>query len=276
MPATFGDPPLIGAAFEMDGLERHRDWVLEHQRDVELQMFVDADLLEGDWSPRADRVRALLDGHTGRRGLHAPFWGLSVLALDPDVRRVVQRRLDQALDVAAVLGADQIVIHSPFTRWVDMNLAAEPALRDRLVDCVEATLRSALRRAEDQGAIFVMENIEDVEPAARRHLAVALNSPSLALSLDTGHAHWAHVASGGPAVAVFARDAGAALQHVHLQDGDGLADRHWAIGDGAIDWPQVLSSVARSAPHARLILELDDPSGIAPSVRHLAALGLGR
>lgn len=276
MPDTPPDRPVIGAAVTLDGLECHRDWIREGQRDVELQMFIDAEVLEGDWRARADRACALLDGHGGRRGLHGPFWGLSLAGPDPDVRALVQRRLDQALDVARAVRADQIVIHSPFTRWTQMNLAVAPDRRAGAHDQIARTLRPALRRAESDGVTFVLENIEDPDPAARRHLVEAIDSPALALSLDTGHAHWAHVTGGAPPVDAFVADAGARLRHVHLQDADGQADRHWPIGMGTIAWPAVFAALAAHAPQARLLLELARPAGIRPSADRLAALGLGR
>ena len=268
------DRPVVGAAVKLESLETHRDWILERQRDVELQMFIDAEVLNGDWSGRADRVRALLDGHTGRLGLHGPFWGLSVVGLDPEVRMVVQKRLDQALDVAQAVGGDQIVIHSPVNLWTQMNFAVVPHRRQWFLDRIAETLRPALTRAESQGVTFVLENIEDADPAARRHLIDQIGSPALALSIDTGHAHWAHVATGAPPVDAFVMDAGAQLQHVHLQDADGQADRHWPIGMGTINWPAVFAALARSAPAARLILELVDHTGIRPSAARLDALGL--
>ena len=268
------DRPVVGAALKLDSLETHRDWILDGQRDVELQMFIDAEVLNGDWTDRADRVRRLLDGHTGRLGLHGPFWGLSVVGLDPDVRAVVQKRFDQALDVAEAVGGDQIVIHSPVTRWTHMNFAVVPHRRRWFLERIADTLRPALARAESQGVTFVLENIEDSDPAARRHLIDELGSPALAISLDTGHAHWAHVATGAPPVDAFVMDAGDRLQHVHLQDADGQADRHWPIGMGTINWPAVFAALARSAPQARLILELEDHTRIRPSAERLEALGL--
>ena len=270
------DRPVVGAAVKLESLETHRDWILERQRDVELQMFIDAEVLNGDWSGRADRVRALLDGHTGRLGLHGPFWGLSVVGLDPEVRMVVQKRLDQALDVAQAVGGDQIVIHSPVNLWTQMNFAVVPHRRQWFLDRIAETLRPALTRAESQGVTFVLENIEDADPAARRHLIDQIGSPALALSIDTGHAHWAHVATGAPPVDAFVMDAGTQLQHVHLQDADGQADRHWPIGMGTINWAAVFAALARSAPQARLILELEDHDGIRPSAERLETLGLVR
>ena len=69
------DLPLLGAAMPLDTLDSLRDWILADHRDLELQDFIDADVLNGDWQPQVARARALLDGYEGRLGIHGPFWG---------------------------------------------------------------------------------------------------------------------------------------------------------------------------------------------------------
>jgi hypothetical protein len=40
--------PVLGVAVPLAGLRQHRDWILERQRDLELQDFCWADVLNGD------------------------------------------------------------------------------------------------------------------------------------------------------------------------------------------------------------------------------------
>ncbi|MBB4570366.1 hypothetical protein GGE67_001664 [Rhizobium leucaenae] len=65
--------PIVGAAMTLADVETHREWLLEKPRDLELQNFVEAEVLNGDWAPLAERARKLLDGHQGRLGIHGPF-----------------------------------------------------------------------------------------------------------------------------------------------------------------------------------------------------------
>ena len=39
--------PILGAALDHASLPAHRDWLLEAPRDLELQAFVDGDVLDG-------------------------------------------------------------------------------------------------------------------------------------------------------------------------------------------------------------------------------------
>jgi sugar phosphate isomerase/epimerase len=271
---TSPNRPLLGAALTLKDLAAHRDWLIARQRDLEIQDFTTAEVLDGDWRLLAEQVVRALDGHTGRRGLHGPFWGFKIDSDDPAVRAVVSRRLLQGLEVCEAVGADQMVVHSPFTTWDYNNLDNHPDARAKQFERVHQTLRAPLARAEAMGCTLVMENIEDKDPAARVALAASFNSAALRISIDTGHAHYAHVTTGAPPVDYYVKAAGAALRHVHLQDAEGYADRHWAPGEGTIRWAAVFRALTALEEMPRLILELRDHAQIPTGAAHLAGLGL--
>lgn len=268
--------PVLGAALPLDGLRQYRDWILDRQRDLEMQDFFWAEVLNGDWKPLAEAIRKELDGYTGRLGIHGPFWGFTIESLDPDVRAVVRRRMMQGLDVCAALGATQMVIHSPYTTWDANNLDSLPGEAERMVARVHDTLREAVRRAEDMGVVLVIENIEDKDPHQRVALARSFDSPAVRVSVDTGHANYAHGSTGGPPVDFYVTAAGAMLHHVHLHDTDGHADRHWSPGEGNIAWRAVFRALAGIDADPRLILEVRDKADLMAGVRHLEALGVAQ
>ncbi|MEM8730724.1 MAG: sugar phosphate isomerase/epimerase family protein [Pseudomonadota bacterium] len=269
-------PLKVGAALRVSALETYREWLIDSQRDLELQDFIFHDVLEGDSSGLVAEAKRLLDGHTGRLGIHGPFWGFTLHSRDPDVRKLVAKRMDQALEICIALDGTHMVIHSPYSTWDHNNLDNTPGSRETVIGLVHDTLRAAVAKAEAHGIVLVIENIEDVDPTERLRLAQSFDSDAVRLSIDTGHAHYAHSSTGAPPVDYFVRSAGAMLSHVHLQDADGHADRHWAIGEGTILWPPVFRALADAAPEARLVLELRDPAGIPASMAYLEGLGLAR
>jgi sugar phosphate isomerase/epimerase len=268
--------PVIGAAVVLESLERLRNWAFERDRDLELQDFFMPEVLDGDWTALTDRYRDLLAGHRGRIGVHGPFWGFTIDTHDPDVAAVVRKRLGQGLDVCAAVGATQMVMHSPFTTWDAHNLDAYAGARDAMIERVHRVIGPIVKRAENEGVELVIENIEDKDPMERRRLAESFDSPAVKLSIDTGHAHYAHGATGAPPVDYFVTSAGSMLAHVHLQDADGWADRHWPIGDGTIRWPAVFDALARIEARPRLLLELMNHDRIVDSAARLEALGVAQ
>lgn len=270
------DLPVLGAAMALKDLEVHRDLILEKQRDLELQDFIYSELLNGDWQSAVDRAKKLLDGYTGRVGIHGPFWGFSIDTMDEDVRAIVRKRLLQGLEVCEALGGTHMVVHSPYSTWDYNNLDNYDGGRDRMIELCHLTMKDAVVRAEDIGCELVIENIEDKDPYDRVLLADSFGSKAVAVSIDTGHAHYAHGSTGAPPVDYFVKAAGNRLRHIHLQDADGYADRHWALGRGNINWHAVFAALANCTSEPRLIIELRDPAGIPESIAHLEALGVAQ
>lgn len=268
--------PILGAALPLAGVRLHRDWILEKQRDLEIQDFCYATLLDGDWQDVVDACKKELDGYTGRLGIHGPFWGFTIDSMDSDIRAVVAMRMMQGLDVCAALGASQMVIHSPYTTWGYNNLDDNPGSRQGIIERVHATIGAAVKRAEDMGCVLVIENIEDVDAHIRVDLAKSFDSPAVRVSIDTGHANYAHGSTGGPPVDYYVHAAGDILHHVHLQDTDGHADRHWNPGEGNIPWRAVFRALGRLGSNPRLILEVRDKATMRAGADHLIGLGVAQ
>ena len=266
--------PVLGAALTLDMLALHRDWMLSAPRDLELQSFCLPHVLNGDLGPPIARAKQLIDGLEGRIGIHGPYLGFSIDTADPDIALIVQARMLKALEVCAALGATQMVIHSPITSWDHGNQQVTAYDATIQIERVRFTLGPVLKRAVDMGVGLVLENIEDVDPAARCRMVDVLKSPALTVSLDTGHAQYAHVSAGAPPVDAYVMAAGKRLTHVHLQDSDGFADRHWHPGDGPLNWHAIFAALRALPQMPRLILEVADLRTVTRGAANLAALGL--
>ncbi|MEZ5924231.1 MAG: sugar phosphate isomerase/epimerase family protein [Hyphomicrobiaceae bacterium] len=271
-------PPVLGAALDVEHLELHRRWVLEHQRDLEIQDFIDIETLLGDWRPIADAARKLLDGHRGRVGIHGPFYGWSIDTQDPDVREIVKRRLDAGLEALRAIngekGGGHMVVHSPSTLWDYNHYDLNSGMRQKQIERVRLCLNDAVRKAEAMGAVIVIENCDDTDPAFRVDLARSFESPAVRVSIDTGHALLAHGTYGAPPVDAFVNVAGEMLAHVHLQDADGHGDRHWVMGEGSVPWHAVFRALAKLPEMPRLMIELNDLSRIPEAAAWLERQGL--
>jgi sugar phosphate isomerase/epimerase len=270
------DLPILGAALTLDALENQRALMLEKHRDLELQDFWPGEVLNGDWTPLVDRAKRLLEGHRGRVGIHGPFFGFAIDSMDVDVREIVKKRLLQGLEVCEALGGTHMVVHSPYTTWDHNNLDNYENARELKLELCHVTMKDAVKRAENIGCELVIENIEDKDPYARIELAKSFSSEAVKVSVDTGHAHYAHGSTGAPPVDYFIKAAGNNLRHIHLQDADGYADRHWTLGEGTINWPSVFTALGELESKPRLIVELRDHSGLPASIANMAALGLAQ
>ena len=271
-------PLKIGAALMIENVATHRGWLDADARDLEIQDFVFPEPL-ADWQDTVVRAKAAIDGFEGRLGIHGPFIGLDIACGDPDAAEVIGKKYATGIEAAAALGAKQMVVHSPFNNWHEYNRfnfvkAGFATLVEQVAADVKKVLGPALALAETHGVQMVIENIMDINPATRRQMIEVIDSPALAVSIDTGHAQIAQRASDAPPVDVFVRDAGNMLKHVHIQDTDGYADRHWAPGEGAIEWTEVFRALAALESQPHLVLELKRHTDIPHGFAYLRGLGV--
>lgn len=267
-------PLKIGACLTTPEIDDHRDWLFDAARDIELQDFMTYSALTTGFEDRVAAAKTALDGHMGRLGIHGPFEGLDIDNKDAELRPLITARLLKALEAADRIGARQMVLHSPYTAWYQNNIFSFPDYAEKKLARVHEILGPVVRAGEDKGITLVIENIQDVRPETRRALVDSFGSPAIALSIDTGHAQLARRMAGAPPVADFIADAGAQLAHVHLQDVDGHADRHWAPGEGEIEWTAVFRALAASSSDPHLVLELHNKADIPKGFGALRDLGL--
>ena len=267
-------PLKIGACLKTPEIADHRDWLFDAARDIELQDFMTHAALSTEFENRIAAAKAALDGHTGRIGIHGPFEGLDIDNKDADLRPIITARFLKALEAADRVGARQMVMHSPFTAWYQNNIFSFPGYAEKKVARVHQILGPVVRSAEDKGITLVIENIQDVRPETRRAMVDSFGSKAIALSIDTGHAQLARRMAGAPPVSDFVADAGVQLAHVHLQDVDGHADRHWAPGQGEIEWTAVFRALAAYESDPHLVLELRNKADIPKGFAALYDLGL--
>lgn len=267
--------PVIGAALQIEHLADFSDWLIEGQRDLEIQNSVPADFLEADWSESVAHFRSVMGGYSGRCGIHGPFINLSVAAKDRVVRQRSADLFKKGLEFCQEIGGSHMVLHSPLDSFGD---PFAPYLRNgkfkEALANSHATLETVLPLAEAAGVTMVIETIRDKNPQHLIQLVESFDSPHVQLSIDTGHAFIAHH-DGGATPDAWARQAGSLLKHVHLQGCDGLADRHWAPGDGSINWYAFFEAINELEEQPRLLLEIKNPDLVMRGFDWLKNQGFG-
>ena len=270
-----GHIPLVGAAIHVKDLQSHLDWILADQRDLEIQDPASGDILDGDWQALVKKARELLEGYTGRLGIHGPWNGLPLLAYDRRVIDLVVMRLKQALEFAAEIGATHMVLHSPFEFYGHPEMAHSwDQYLAKEIEQVHLVLEDVLSWAEQVGCMLVMEVSYDTHPLPLLELVRSFKSNNVQLSLDTGHAVVLQ-RIGGPPPETWVREGGRLLKHVHLQDTDGLLDRHWPPGKGKLDWSAFFNALNKLDHQPRLLLEIS-PDKIVQAFRWLSKRGFVR
>ena len=114
-------PLKIDACLAPHEIADHRDWLFDADRDLELQGFSRHVDLTTEFEDRIAAAKAALDGFQRRHGVHGPYEGLDMDNKDPELRALITARFLKALQAADRIGARQMVLHSPYTRWYAWN-----------------------------------------------------------------------------------------------------------------------------------------------------------
>lgn len=207
-------------------------------------------MMEGPaWASLAHGARVtrhLLDGFGGRLALHGPLWDLNLGSYRPETRAVALGRLVEAVEAAAELGADHLVVH-PFA-WETPDFDGQRwrhALGSLLALCDVAARR---------GVTLGVENLPDPDRSPdglERYLELIerLPPPAQAL-LDVGHAHL----SGWDIIHAIRR-LGERLGAVHLHDNHGQRDDHLPVWAGTVAWDAIFAALGAAPSDCRWVTE---------------------
>jgi sugar phosphate isomerase/epimerase len=185
---------------------------------------------------------------------HAPFKEfIDITSFDHDARALARNELVQALNAAAVLGANFFVVHPGPER----TAFPDHERFGRLSNAV-SVLDEISRECLERGPRLVLENMLPHLFAGRTEnllwiLETMKNKQDVGICIDTGHAFL------GRELANVVRLFADRLWMVHASDNNGHWDDHLPPGDGQIDWPRFVQELEHNQFSGALILEIAGP-----------------
>lgn len=210
-----------------------------------------------------DRLRAQ---YCPAFSVHLPITDLNPASENQAVRRLTLRQLREGIHFAGDLGAARVVMHPGYIGPLDFPPRGDPTFdeacveADRVKNRVWPYLLEAVHVCNDlakgYGMILGIENIVGVNdmissPEEHVRLLDAVNDDNVQAVLDVGHAERA-----GFGWRLFWERLGPRICHFHLTDNDGVADRHWPLGRGQIDFSGLMGAVTASGYNGALIMEI--------------------
>ena len=196
--------------------------------------------------------------------VHAPMDGVDLSTSNLEDRRRAVELLVDTLEYCREIDCPIAVVHP--NRSESLPLGVEAMKRNS----IEA-LNEIVAKAEDLGVKIALENL--IEKGKRRfgsrvadliEIIENIGSSNLGVCLDTGHTNLL------PKADVSLEDemieAGDHLWTLHIHDNDGSLDYHWPLGEGNIDWSQVVSGLKRANYKGVFMTEIQeggDPDELA-------------
>ncbi len=196
--------------------------------------------------------------------LHAPFMDLRPGALDPDVRRISRKRIDDVLALAPCFSPLAIVCHPSFDKRYYVSTEAL-----WLTHSIN-TWSYFAQRAEELATTILLENVYEQEPGIFRRLFDAVASPHLRFCFDTGH----YNVFSQVGLDVWLLTLGDYLEEVHLHDNHGKVDEHGYLGAGTFPFRDFFILLKNQDLHPLFTLEAHREADLWQSINALEKFSL--
>ncbi|MGD0535002.1 MAG: sugar phosphate isomerase/epimerase family protein [Methanoregula sp.] len=183
---------------------------------------------------------------------HAPYHGMNIACVFEPVRKASVEVMTDCFTVAAEIGAP-VVLHPGYFAWENERELANRQFKKSLSELTGA--------ARELSVTFSFENMGGMNFFNLRtpdDLAIIEDSK---FTLDVGHANLNRCLPG------FLKTP---FSHMHLHDNNGRQDTHSPVGDGDIDFCQVISAMKRE--NATAVIEVKSFDGAVKSLKMLDAL----
>ncbi len=235
------ETPLIPRQNVLVAMDHQPDYQLgcaqEYGVGVEVQTFAFPEQLNSDYRPRLEQMAALIRKTVKPIGAHGAFIDTPHYTQDLLIRKAVQQRYMESLDIAATLGASYVVFHSQYNPGIDLDVYPDLYHKGSI-----AFWSEFLDAADRYGVVIYLENMFDTSPEPMAKAVRAIGSPHLRLCLDIAHA-----ALFSPEdLTVWIDSFGEHLAHVHLNDTRGKQDEHLGLGQGSLDLHRALTLLKKT------------------------------
>ena len=183
---------------------------------------------------------------------HLPTF-VSTADLTESIRQASVAEMLRSLEAAADLGASKVVLHPSMAGG--MGAFVLETVREYAHDFLAQVVDAAGRL----GLLVCLENMFPqnrlgVEPDDFE--AIFETFPSLMMTLDTGHAHIGE--KGRRRLRSLADRFGPRIGHLHISDNRGVSDDHLAVGQGTIDFADLVARLEKAGYDDTITFEVFD------------------
>jgi sugar phosphate isomerase/epimerase len=207
----------------MDVLEEI-EWIGKNGFDF-VDLFLEADRA-GPEAIEADNVLGLLQKYGLGIVGHMP-WYLPIGSPDSPYREFAVKEAKRYFEVFSRLDVRYVTVHA---NWPPRLFSIQEGISFQI-----STLKNLVREAQQYSINLVYEPMDTAKDTLENVTRVLHGAHGLYLHIDIGHANLF-----GRKPEQFIKTFFSQLKHVHMHDNDGNRDLHLPIGEGTIDWKNLI------------------------------------
>ncbi len=243
--------------------EKYIDMVIDHR--LNLEIGLNGAILDTYSDDDFRRMSDLLSRHNLLVTVHGPFTDLPLGSVQSSIRKTVISIQKRAIDIAEILKAPQIVMHTGFDP--KHHGTPDDSWIKRLKYSLLELLDYAKRRAD--GPDIALENTFEFDPTLHEAIFSQVKHEALGFCFDLAHQ------------VVFSRSTmerwlngpcGERLKELHLHDNHGESDEHLAVGQGCLDFNALFNWITTHGKRPVLTIEAHNERAVLPSLENVTRL----
>jgi len=190
------------------------------------------------------RLEAVAPSYNVKFSIHAPISDVNIAALSERIREAAVLEIIATMEQAIELNADTITFHPGFLSMVIPGQGAKS------MEKAKRSIRTIDRLMNEFGIIAALENMPSIKfmiGTTAKEMLEMVDGTDMKVCFDIGHANT--VGQIDEMIDLI----GDRIKNVHIHDNNGTNDDHMTIGDGNIDFTNVLKKL--SGYKGRYIIE---------------------
>jgi len=176
--------------------------------------------------------------------MHAPYCGINLASTNPNMREASVNEIMHSISYAKDLGCNLIVVHPGVVSYPRNIKQLEAIAKNNQFD----SFSTICERAEEEKMLACLENMPRQPPAfidtwrgdGIVRIVDELSSKWLKITFDVGHCNTTDI----PPSEMIDKF-GARIKHVHIHDNDGLRESHSIVGQGTVNWNEVIHALQK-------------------------------
>lgn len=180
-----------------------------------------------------DELRDLMPSFNVQMSLHAPFSDVNIGSFNAKIREEAVRQIVEAIRIAADLGMRTVTVHPGFLSPISIS---DPK---KVIEITRESVQHIDSHMRDLGVEVGIENMPDMIVTTCKkadELMYVIEGTEIGLCFDVGHAN----TTGETDNFLQLKDR---FINVHLHDNDGEGDYHMAMGEGTVNFEEVLGEL---------------------------------
>lgn len=217
------------------------------------------------------KMATLAEKHDMPLQVHAPYRNLRLADINPRTREASVQSVKDGIDFAHQINARIVTIHLGNTSKILRN-QFYTRIRKALLDSITTLGEYAGVR----NVTLAIENVplgksaweEAIGHKAEEIIDIIkeVKTKNIGVTFDVGHANTVNDPVN------FATELAPYMVNVHLHDNDGSIDQHLIIGEGKIDFLEILGTFRKVSYSGPLVLEYFDPASLLKAKIELSKL----